>query len=171
MDQGEYSRNFLPGYTKLSSCVVWRLGGGKQSRTSRQDQPRTMLHGLSADHDDRGGWWRLSTAIPTPAVAFTGAVQPEFCNTRQRRRSMLAIGSATTAARSLRRHTRLFFGMRRSEPDRRRRRPLLKRGSSSLRHRLVLAYHSCRGEAYDQITAGTLLRAGPSSLNRQHWRR
>ena len=99
-------------------------------------------------------------------VAFTGAVQPEFCSTRQRRRSMLPTGSVTTAARSLRRHTRLFFGMRRSERDRHRRRPLLKRGSSSLQHRLVLAYHSCHGEAYDQITPGTLFRAGPISFGR-----
>jgi hypothetical protein len=104
------------------------------------------------------------TAIPILAVALTGAVQPELCNTRQRRRSMLPTDSATTAARSLRRRIHLFFGMRRSERDRRRRRPWQKRGSFSLQHRSVLAYHFYCGEAYDQITAGTCSRARPMSL-------
>src|SRR5580658_2708636 len=109
----------------------------------------------------------------TPAVAFTGAVQREFYNTRQRRRSMLPIGSATTAARSPRRHTRLFFGIGRSERDRHRRRPLQRRGSSSLQHRSVLACHFCRGEAYDQLSAETILYVrGQVSLNLgQNWRR
>ena len=78
---------------------------------------------------NQGGGGSLRRLCIRRRVAFTDAVQREFYNTRQRCRSMLPTGSATTAARSPRTHTRLFFEMRRSERDRHRCRPLQRRGS------------------------------------------
>jgi hypothetical protein len=69
-------------------------------------------------------WSKPSRAMPAPKlvgvggliqgalmlapVAFTGAVQPKFCNIPQRHHFMPSTGSATTDAHSLRGHTRLF---------------------------------------------------------------